>query len=426
MTLSGTGDEPAVPARNWAGSYSYGATRLHAPSSLDALRRVLASTPRLRVLGSRHSFTGMADSDELVSLHRLPEEVQVDRSALTATVGGGLSYGRLAEELDRAGLALPNLASLPHIAVAGAISTATHGSGHRNGNLATSVAALELVTSDGELRHVERGDEDFDAIVVGLGAVGAIVRVTLDVLPAYEVRQQVFERLRWETLFEHFHEIMACGYSVSAFCDWGEVVDQVWVKTRVGASSSGQGDLFGAAAAPGDRHPIPGLDPANCTPQLGEPGPWWDRLPHFRMGFVPSSGEELQSEYIVPAEHGVEAVKALRPLAAVIRPLLLVTEIRTIAADSLWMSPQCGQDTVAIHFTWKRRPEPVLRALAEIERTLAPYRARPHWGKLFLAHADAIQPLYERFDDFAALLDRLDPRGAFRNEWLQTHVLGRP
>jgi xylitol oxidase len=413
-----------VEKTNWAGNYTYRAGTLHRPTTIEELREIVADRPRLRVLGSRHSFNDIADSAELVSLDLLPVEPVIDRAAGTASFGGALRYGDLAGALAAEGLALANLASLPHISVAGAIATGTHGSGSGNGNLAVSVSALELVRSDGSVLAVGRGDPDFEGLVVSLGAAGAVTRVTLDVEPAYEVRQRVFENLRWEALLDHLDEIGSGGYSVSAFTRWGDAVDQIWVKDRVGKEPEVvREELFGARAATLDRHPIIGLDPVNCTPQLGVPGPWSDRLPHFRMGFTPSSGEEIQSEYHLPRENAVEAIDAVRGLSHSIRPLIQVTELRWIAADELWMSPQYGRDTVAIHFTWAPDPEAVRQVLAQIEEVLAPFRARPHWGKLFLADAATIGPLYERRADFAALLRRIDPRGAFRNEWLETHVL---
>jgi xylitol oxidase len=413
-----------VIGANWAGTYAYRAGALHRPSSTEELREIVARAPRVRVLGSRHSFTDVADSAELVTLEGLPADVAVDHDAGTVSFNAGLRYGDLAEALRDAGVAVHNLASLPHISVGGAVATATHGSGDANGNLATAVAALEIVTSDGEVLTAARGDADFDGLVVGLGAAGAVTRVTLDVEPAFDVRQRVFEAMSWDALFEHFDAITALGYSVSVFTRWAEATDQVWVKSRVAdAREQERDELFGAPAATVDRHPILGQDPVNCTPQLGVPGAWSDRLPHFRMGFTPSNGDEIQSEYIVPRRHAVAAIAAMQALGERIRPVLQVCELRTIAADALWMSPQYGQDTIAIHFTWVRAEPAVTRALVDVEAALAPFDARPHWGKLFLADAAAIARLYARLSDFEALVGRLDPRGAFRNEWLERHVL---
>jgi len=414
-----------VPEHNWAGNYTYRADRLHRPSTLEQVREIVANAPRVRVLGSRHSFNGIGDSSELLTLDSLAGDVSVDRDARTVSCAGSVRYGELAEVLDAEGLALGNLASLPHISVAGAVATATHGSGDANGNLATAVAGLQLVTSSGDVLTARRGDADFDGLVVSLGALGAVTRITLDVEPAYQVRQRVFEGLTWDALFEHFDEITSSGYSVSVFTRWGDTTDQVWVKSRVtDAPEQVRADLFGARAATTERHPIIGIDPVNATKQLGAPGPWSDRLSHFRMGFTPSAGDEIQSEYIVARRHAVAAIEAVRVLAGAVRPLVQVCEIRTIAADRLWLSPQYGQDTIAIHFTWKRDETAVGRVLPDVERALAPFDARPHWGKVFLAQADVISRLYERLPDFSRLVERLDPRGAFRNEWLESRVLG--
>jgi xylitol oxidase len=415
----------AAAASNWAGNYQYRAQRIHRPETLEQVQEVVAAARRVRVLGSRHSFNAIADSTELISLDGLPADVAIDRSAGTVDCSPAVRYGDLAQALAVEGLALHNLASLPHISVAGAVATATHGSGDANGNLATAVAGLELVTSSGELLTVARGAEDFNGLVVGLGSLGAVTRVTLDVEPAYEVRQRVFEGLAWDALDANFDAVMMSGYSVSLFTRWGTDVDQVWVKARVSDEFEAErAELFGARAATVERHPILGIDPLNCTSQLGVPGRWSDRLPHFRMGFTPSSGDELQSEFFVPRERAVEAIGAVRQLADTIRPVLQVSEIRTIAADDLWMSPQYGRDSVGIHFTWRRDQAAVERALTTVEAALAPFGARPHWGKVFVAEAATTAPLYPRLADFARLVDRLDPRQAFRNAWLEHHVLG--
>jgi alditol oxidase len=367
----------------------------------------------------------VADAPELITLDALDAEVRVDPAAGRVSVPAGMRYGRLAAALAREGLALHNLASLPHVTVAGGVATATHGSGDGNGNLATAVAGLELVTSLGELLTAARGDPDFDGLVVGLGALGAVTRLELDVEPAYAVRQRVYEDLGWDALFADFDAIFAAGYSVSVFTLWGESCETLWVKSRVDAGPEDElSERFGATAATVDHHPIPGMDPVNCSAQLGVPGPWWDRLPHFRMAFTPSRGDELQSEYLVPRRYAIPAIEAVRGLAGVVRPLLLVSEIRTMAADTLWMSPQFGTDTIGLHFTWRREPEDVQRALVAVEDALAPFAPRPHWGKVFVADAASIAPRYERHGDFVALADRLDPRGAFVNPWLRRHVLG--
>jgi alditol oxidase len=406
---------------NWAGNYAYAARALHRPATLEQLQELIAGTPRIRVLGTRHSFHALADSDELVSLDRLPGDVDVDGTARTVSCPAAITYGALAAALEPHDLALANLASLPHISVAGAIATATHGSGDRTGNLATAVAGLQLVASDGELRTVRRGDADFEGHVVALGALGVVTRVELDVEPAYEVSQDVFEDLAWEALLGHLDEVFASAYAVSVFTRWGEAVDHVWLKRR--DSDRHRHELFHARPATEDRHPIPGNDPVNATPQLGRPGPWAERLPHFRMEFTPSNGEELQSEYHVPRRHAAAAIEALRGAGPAIRAPLLVSELRTVAADRLWLSPQYETDTLGIHFTWARDPEAVDRAMRHVEDALAPFEPRPHWGKLFRIGRDELHERFPRLSDFARLAERADPRGAFRNAWLEDRVL---
>jgi alditol oxidase len=360
-----------VRESNWARNYTFRARKLHRPTSVEEVQEVVAKAEKVHVLGARHSFNDIADSAELISLSALPPQVTVNRSARTVSINAGLTYGAVAQILETEGLALHNLPSLPHITVAGAIATGTHGSGTGNRGLASAVAETELVTSSGELVRRSRGDADFDGMVVGLGALGAVIRLTLDVEPAYEVRQRVFESLEWQVLFDHFEEIISAGYSVSVFTRLEPVVDQVWIKSRVTSQPEVlRRDLFGAVPATVDRHPILGVDPVNCTPQLGRPGPWWERLPHFRLGFTPSVGDELQSEFFLPRHHAIAGIQVLNELAERLRPLLQVCEIRTIASDGLWMSPSFGRDTVAFHFTWLPEQPLVEAVLVDLEQAV--------------------------------------------------------
>lgn len=412
-----------APEYNWSGNYQYRATTVHHPASQDELRRLVAAAPNLHALGSRHSFTAIGDATELIALDRIGGQLTIDRDASTVTVPAATTYAELADTLSAEGLALANMASLPHISVGGAIATATHGSGERLGNLATSVTGVELITSSGEVVASQRGDRDFDGLVVGLGALGVVTQVTLAVEPYYEASQVVYEGMEWDALFEHFDEIEAAGDSVSVFHRLGERTEQVWVKRHAPAADAPP-ELFGARAANAHRNPVAGADPVNATPQLGEVGPWSERLPHFRSGFTPSSGEEIQSEAFVARGDGIAAIRALQELADQLRPLLLVCELRAIAADSLWLSPEYGRDTIALHFTWRRDQRAVEEAVAMVESALKPFGARSHWGKVTSLRAADLTPLYERLGDFRRLRDELDPRGAFVNDWLRAHVLG--
>jgi alditol oxidase len=374
---------------NWAGNLSYSTDNLHEAASLEQIRTILRTQEKVKVLGTRHCFNSIADSRyNLLSVTPMHEVVALDPAARTVTVQAGITYGQLCPYLDRKGFALHNLASLPHISVAGAASTATHGSGEKNANLATAVSALEIVTASGDVLKLSRkaDGELFRGAVVGLGALGVITRITLDIQPAYTMRQYVYENLPLGQMKDHFDEIQASGYSVSLFTDWQKQrVNEVWIKTRVGDGQpfAAKPEFFGAKLATRNLHPIAELSAENCTGQMGVPGPWYERLPHFRMGFTPSAGKELQSEYFVPRRNAVDAILAVERLRDQVTPHLMISEIRTIAADDLWMSTCYQRPSVAIHFTWKQDWPAVRRLLPVIEKELAPFQPRPHWGKLF-------------------------------------------
>lgn len=404
---------------NWSGYYEYRATTLHRPTTVDELQEVVANAPRIRALGTRHSFSGMADSAELVSLENIAPGIRIDGESETVSFSAGLRYGDLAPALHEAGWALRNLASLPHISVAGSIATGTHGSGDRNGTLSRAVSGLEFVTASGELRTVSPVDEDFDGSVVALGALGVLSRITLDIEPAFDVRQDVYEGLTWTALLDNLDAITSRAYSVSVFTDWlGDEVGRVWLKSVMGEKKPPQ-NLYGATPVAVQRHPLADNPVENTTQQGGVPGPWLERLPHFRLDAHPSSPNELQTEYFIPREHAVDALLAMRALGDRIAPHLHISELRTMSADSLWLSGAYERDAMTIHFTWKFEPDAVLPLLPVIEEALAPFGARPHWGKLF---HELPREHYPKLADFVTLAERVDPQGKFRNEFLDTHV----
>jgi alditol oxidase len=408
--------------QNWAGNVTYSTTRILRPRSVAEAQELVADAEIVRPLGTRHSFSLVGDSvGVLLSTENLNRVVEIGNG--TVTVEAGIRYGDLSSALESHGLALPNLASLPHVSVGGAIATGTHGSGARNQSLAAGVASLELVCADGSISRLRRGDEDLDGAVVSLGAIGLVTRVSLDVMPSFVLRQYVFEQLPWATVEADLDAILESAYSVSLFTMWEEpAIGQVWVKTTERLSS--QSTYFGAAPATQPRHPIPGANWENCTEQLGAPGPSGERLPHFRLGFTPSGGAELQSEYVVARRHGADAVRELRRLGRVISPLLLTSEVRTVAADTLWLSPFYEQDSIAFHFTWKPLLDDVLTVLPQIESALAPFGVRPHWGKLFAASAEDLEAVYPKLPDFRRLLQKFDGGGKFRNEFVARHAWG--
>ncbi len=413
---------------NWAGNLTYSAARLHRPTTVEQIQDIIRNSRKAKALGTRHSFNTIADTaDDLISLEHLNRVVALDLEQRTVTVEAGMKYGELGAYLHDAGYAVHNMASLPHISVAGACATATHGSGDTNGNLATAVAALELVTGKGDVVTLsrERDGGTFPGAVVGLGALGVVTKVTLDIVPSFTMRQEVYETLARAELTAHFEEIMSSAYSVSLLNDWQhDRVNLVWLKRLVTDTAPTQvaPDLFGAKLAPVDRHPIAELSAENCTPQMGVPGPWHERLPHFRMGFTPSAGEELQTEYFVPRSQAVAALNAVTELHADIAPLLQISEIRTVAADNLWLSPCYRQPCVAIHFTWWKDWAAVKEFLPRLEESLAPFDARPHWGKLFTMPPARLQALYPRLSDFRQLAQSYDPDGKFRNAFLDTYI----
>jgi xylitol oxidase len=419
--------ETAAPRENWAGNLTYSTDHLYTPESVEDVRKLVKSSASLRALGTRHSFNTIADSTKAqISLKRL-DQIALDEKARTATVGAGVTYGKLSPWIDQRGYALHNLASLPHISVAGAIATATHGSGVHNGNLATAVAALELVTANGELLTLsrEKDGEHFLGAIVHLGSLGVVTSVTLNLLPTFQVAQSVYEHLSLDHLKDHFEEIFSSGYSVSLFTDWQHhQATQVWIKRKLapGDKNKWQPEFFGAKLATQKLHPLAGHDAESCTEQQGIAGPWYERLPHFRMNFTPSSGRELQTEYFVPLDRGYEAILAVEKLRDQITPHLFITELRTIAADELWMSMAYQRPSLAIHFTWKPEWPEVSKVLLLIEKQLEPFQPRPHWGKLFTLAPEKIEADYARLGDFKALVKHYDPEAKFRNEFVSRNL----
>ena len=419
--------ETDIPRTNWSGNYHYSTDKVLQPASVAEVQDAVRSGPRVRALGTRHSFNGIADST-IAQLSTLKlKDIHIDPATRTTTVGAGIRYGDLATQLDAAGFALHNMASLPHISVAGACATGTHGSGMHNGNLSTAVMAIEFVSADGSVHTLSRAkdEERFAAAVVALGALGIVTHMTLAVQPRYEMTQVVYQDLSFSELEHHLAEIMGAGYSVSLFTDWqNSSASEVWIKRRVdqGGSATPAPKFYGATLATKKLHPIAALSADACTDQLNTVGPWYERLPHFKLDFTPSSGKELQTEYFVPFERGYEAIRAVETLRDQITPHLLITELRAVAADDLWMSMAYQRASLAIHFTWKLESDAVHHLLPQIENKLAPFQARPHWAKVFTLNASQIAPLYPRHRDFSAFVKQVDPTGKFWNPYLQDHV----
>ncbi|HET6986418.1 MAG TPA: D-arabinono-1,4-lactone oxidase [Kribbella sp.] len=403
---------------NWAGNISF-ASELRRPGTVEELQELVAAAEKVRVLGTGHSFNRIADSTGvLLSVQELPEVIEVGERGVT--VSAGLRYGEITAALEAQGLALHNLGSLPHISVAGACSTGTHGSGDTNGPLADAVNAITFVDATGELVTLTRDDADFAGSIISLGALGVTVSMTLDVQPSYQISQVVYDGLPVERLGTDFAAVMGSAYSVSAFTDWVDPDVMVWRKQR--GHEPIEPTWLGAKVADGPRHPIKTMPADYATQQGGMPGPWNERLPHFRLEFTPSNGDELQSEYFVPRERAAEAFDVLRALGNQFAPLIQVSEVRTIAADELWLSPSQGRDTVALHFTWIQDEAAVRPVVAALEEAIAPFDARPHWGKVFAADAATLRQRYPKVPEFIALAAKYDPAGKFRNPYLDTYL----
>jgi len=407
---------------NWAGNVTYRASGLARPTSVDAVQQLVASTPRLTVLGSRHSFNTIADTDALqVSLADLPPVLDIDTDHRVVRVAAGMIHSQVAAGLEARGWALGNLASLPHISTAGAVATGTHGSGVRNPSLAQAVVGLEVVRASGDPAWVDASTPDgsLDAHRVALGALGVVTAVELAIEPTFQVATTVHLDLPWDAVLEHFDAVVADAYSVSLFTSFDDRgARQVWVKHRVDEPAPSI-DLvaLGARPATGPVHPGEN-DPAGVTEQGGVPGPWSERLPHFRSSFTPSTGAEIQAEYLVPAGSAVAALQALRPLEPLFAPILIAAEVRTIAPDTAWLAPSSGRQSVGLHFTFRRDAAAVASAVERIEDVLAPFDARPHWGKVSATGAERLHEVYPGLASFAALARDLDPAGKFRNAFL--------
>lgn len=418
-----------VPRENWSGTYHFHTNNVFQPKNAAEVASAIDSVKGVRALGTRHSFNGIADSTSAQISTLALKEVTVNAAMHTVTAGGGIRLGELAEIIDKQGWALHNLPSLPHISLAGCISTATHGSGIKNGNISTAIRGIEFVSADGKLHTLSR-DKNPDVLpgaAVALGALGVITNLTVDVHPRFDVAQTVYQNLSFDQLEHHLVDIMGAAYSVSLFTHWqNNRADQVWLKRRVEAGQKPPmpETFYGATLAKKKLHPASTeMDATGCTEQGGIVGPWYERLPHFKLAFTPSSGHEIQTEYFVPLEHGYEAIRAVETLRDRITPHLIVTELRTIAADQLWMSMAYERPSLAIHFTWKPEAEAVLDVLPAIEEKLAPFHPRPHWAKVFTMSKQQIEAHYPRLKDFRELVRTYDPNGRFANEFLRNSVL---
>ena len=408
---------------NWSGTVTFSDSNTFAPATTAELAEIIANNPKVRARGSAHCFNAIADTDAIsVTFENLPHELVINKEKQIVTVSAGIKYGELAVALEKRGWALHNMASLPHISVAGAIATATHGSGVGNGNLATAVRGLEVILPDGRFKKINSDSPEFAGYVVGLGVAGIVISVDLAIEPTFNIEQTVYRAMSRETYAANLVEIMSLAYSVSYFTTWAAAGGgEVWAKFRSG--SVAPETLFEAYPATSNRHPLPGLNPEPCTEQMAVSGPWHLRLPHFKMEFTPSAGDEIQSEFFVDREDAPAALAALEKIAPQINEILWVTEIRAIAADELWMSPHYQRDCIGIHFTWKK-VDAVYEFVKVVEAVLAPFNYRPHMGKVYSASPEYIRSVMPKMSDFVRLVKEIDPMNKFGNA-MTDNLLGR-
>jgi xylitol oxidase len=287
---------------------------------------------------------------------------------------------------------------------------------------------MQILCGDGSIRTVSREElgDRFNGFVVHLGALGIVTRLTLEVVPAFQVSQHVYENLDFSALERDLDSVTQAAYSVSLFTKWHDrIIDQVWLK-EIDDGNTGRwvaSDFYGATPATTNLHPIREFSPEPCTEQLGIPGPWYERLPHFRISHTPSAGHEIQTEYFFDREMAAEAMRRLFGMGERISPLLQISEVRTVAADDLWLSPSYQCPKVGIHFTWKPEPEAVTALLPDIEAALADLEPIPHWAKFFTMDRDVVRSRYPRLEDFQRLARDFDPRGVLRNSFLEEYVL---
>jgi L-gulonolactone oxidase len=426
--------------KNWGGNQACTPLSLERPSSEDELvalvHRAAAAGERVKVVGAGHSFTDIACTDgRMVSLDGYDHFLEVDTRAATVKVEGGITIAALGQALAEVGLAQPNLGDVAYQSIAGAISTATHGTGGRLGNISTQVKALSLVTADGVLECSAEDNADvFQAARVGLGALGVISTVTLQCVPAFTLRSIQAPRQLDEVL-DAVEDLVAANDHFEFF----------WIphSDRVLAITNNRTD------APA--HP-PGKVSAYFNDIVMENHAFGllQRLGRANTTWIPAlgrvTGRLLNARDVADVSHRVFANQRLvrfvemeyalpRPaLAAAVRDVRSMidrqglrisfpVEVRIAAADDIWLSTASGRDTgyIAVHVF---QGLPFDRYFREVEAIMNGYEGRPHWGKMHYQTAETLRPRYPHWADFIGVRDRLDPEGRFSNAYLD-RVLGK-
>uniref|UniRef100_A0A915D0Y3 FAD-binding PCMH-type domain-containing protein n=1 Tax=Ditylenchus dipsaci TaxID=166011 RepID=A0A915D0Y3_9BILA len=421
-----------APLLNWGGNFNFSTQDIKYPTTTAGVQQLVKECKgKIRPVGTRHSFSEIANTnDTLICLVHMNLILSVDPSVPSVTVQAGITYTDLIPFLQSIGLAIPMMASLGEISIAGAINTAVHGSGAGIGNLATQVLGLQMVLADGSVVQYSKGQNDTElaAATVGLGALGIVTQVTLQAQPTYNLAINVFENMDMSVLDTQLYNITHSGYAINMWSTFGTpgVLDQVWITTKVdsnGVNAYGNvSQLYGAPAATAQSSPIAALPPTYVVPQMGIVGPYYERLTDYDLGLSGQEGQQTQSEYYVDFDDFVPALKALQTLSAEINAVVYVALFRITEKDELWMSPQYKKTTMAIHFSWQPKLDQVMALLPKIEAALAPFNPIPHWGKLYTLKPEQYLPLLPKYPEWREQVELHDPTHKFRNKWLEENI----
>lgn len=405
---------------NWGGNLAFEQAEVVKPKTISELAEMVRVN-KVRPVGTLHSFSPIAKGEGLLmSTANLAIKPELDSDRSVVRFGAAMRFGELALFLEQNGFALRNMGSLPHISVAGAAATGTHGSGDKNQILSSSLTSFSYLNHEGELIKVEKQDPLFEAFRLGLGAYGIWVEAELSIVPSFQIRQDIFLEIPWSYFLEDPSRLTSAGYSVSLFGKWGtSTISQTWVKSEVEDPRAGVPIAAIAPEQNSKRELADGVGD-NLTEQGGKPGPWLHRLPHFRLDASPSAGNEIQTEYFFTRDKIAHAIEAVHSVAGKINPVLIISEIRSIAQDDAWLSPMRRGDSIALHFTWKNEPELVDIAVQELEKVLAPMEPIPHWGKVHHFTQSDLERAHPMLSKAREQFENADPSGKFSSDYLRS------
>lgn len=439
-----TDRHPGWRTSNWSGTVAWDDCEVLEPTTIGELQSIIAYSPKVRVIGSAHSFTPLVRSSgrvkpTLLSLRHIPRTWSLDEKKKTVTVDAATTYSELCHALDKTGFALPNTSSLSHFQIAGAIATATHGSsGSRNGRLtrsglADTVVGLEIVGPDGTIRNVNKGHPQFSSSVVSLGMVGVVTRVTLSLVDDYDVIQRVYGK--WpptptgtlSAFLSSLPKTIAQFDSFSAFVKWN--VDDFGLLIGRKQVPRGATDSASTTDPRLITGPIQGFLGQGDFATTGV-GRWCDKMFLWKNNGSPFvSQPELQIAHFVPFRDVERALHATRKVVSTWGDEVLYCELRAVRGDEHLLSPYSADapkpDSFSISHSLDARlgVEKVRQRASELESVLRPYQVRPHWGKLTAMTASDLKEAYGlKLKRFQEVQQQVDPNRKFTNDYLE-HLL---